>query len=51
MGQKKEINRLKKINFTIEKNWCSQNFDFLSSKNLSPGQFWGAPTYADINEF
>ena len=23
---------------TIEKNWCSQNFDFLSLKNLSPGQ-------------
>ena len=22
---------------TIEKNWCSQNFDFLSLKNLSPG--------------
>ena len=24
---------------TIEKNWRSQNFDFLSLKNSSPGQF------------
>ena len=31
---------------TIEKNWRSQNFDFLNLKNLSPGQFWGAPTDA-----
>ena len=29
----------------------SQNFDFLALKNLSPGQFWGAPTHADIAEF
>ena len=28
-----------------------QNFDFLGSKNLSPDQFWGAPTHADIIEF
>ena len=27
------------------------NFDFLSLKNLSPGQFWGARTHADITEF
>ena len=32
----------------IQKNPLSQNFDFLSLKNLSPGQFWGAPTHADI---
>ena len=25
--------------------------DFLRLKNLSPGQFWGAPTYEDIIEF
>ena len=25
-----------------EKNWRSQNFDFLSSKTLSPGQFLGS---------
>ena len=29
----------------------SQNFDFLDLKNLSRGQFWGAPTNADIIEF
>ena len=29
----------------------SQNFDFLVLTNLSPGQFWGAPTHADIIEF
>ena len=23
----------------VEENWHSQNFDFLSLKNLSPGQF------------
>ena len=27
---------------TIEKNWCSQNFNFLSLKNLSPGQSLGS---------
>ena len=35
----------------IEKNWHSQNFDSLSSKHLSPGQFWGAPIHGDITEF
>ena len=46
---RKEINRLLSkrmsaiyIKVTIEKNWRSQNFDFLSSKNLSPGQFLGS---------
>ena len=29
----------------------SQNFDFLGLKNLSPGQFWGAPTHANIIDF
>ena len=29
----------------------SQNFDFLGLKNLSPGQFWGAPAHAHIIEF
>ena len=29
----------------------SQNFDFLGLKNLSSGQFWGAPTDTDIIEF
>ena len=28
-----------------------QNFDFLGLKNLSPGQFCGAPTQADIIKF
>ena len=27
------------LKVTIEKNWRSQNFDFLSLKNLSPGHF------------
>ena len=47
---KKEINRLLSkgmsniyLKVTIEKNWRSQNFDFLSLKNLSPGQFLGSP--------
>ena len=35
------------LKFTIEeKNWCSENFDFLSLKNLSPCQFWGAPAHS-----
>ena len=33
-----------------EKNWRSQNCDFLGLKNLSPCQFWGAPTQEDIIE-
>ena len=51
----KEINRLRKetnrllskgmsnicLKVTIEKNWRSQNFDFLSLKNLLSGQFLG----------
>ena len=58
-----EINRLmKEINMLLrkgmsnvylkvtikEKNWRSQNFDFLGLKKLSPGQFWGAPTHEDV---
>ena len=34
-----------------EKNWHRQNFNFLGLKNLSPCQFWGAPTHANIIEF
>ena len=47
-GSIKEINRLiskgmsiSYLKVTIEKNWRSQNFDFISLKNLSPGQFLG----------
>ena len=62
----KEINRLRKeinkllskgisniyLKVTIEeKHWGSQNSDFPGLKNLSPGQFWGAPTNEDIIEF
>ena len=36
---------------TTKKNWRSQNFDFVSLRNSSPGQFWGAPTQADIIVF
>ena len=40
------------LKVTIEKNWLSQNFDFPSLKNSSPGQFfWGVPTHADMIEF
>ena len=39
------------LKLTIEKNFRSQNFDFLSLKNLSPGQFWGGPTHEDITAF
>ena len=55
---RKEINRLLSkgmsdicLKVTIDKNWRYQNFDFLSLKNLSPGQFWGAPTHEDIIKF
>ena len=54
----KEINRLISkgmsniyLKVTIEKNGRSQNLDFLSLKNLSPGKFWSPPTHADITEF
>ena len=30
------------VNVVIEKNWRSQNFDFLSLKKWSPGQFLGS---------
>ena len=30
------------LKVTIEKNWRSRNFDFVSLKNVSPGQFLGA---------
>ena len=47
-GLRKEINRLLSkgmsniyLNVSIEKNRRSQNVDFLSSKNLSLGQFFG----------
>ena len=36
------------LKVAIEKNWLSQNFDFISLKDLSPGQFLGAQTHADI---
>ena len=39
------------LKVTIEKNWRSQNFDFLSLKSFSLGQFWRAPTHANIVEF
>ena len=49
---RKEINRLLNkemsnlyLKVTVEEeNWRFQNFDFLGLKNLSPCQFWGAPT-------
>ena len=55
---RKELNRLLSkgmsniyLKVIIEKGLGSQNFDFLSLKNLSPGQNWGAPTREDIIEF
>ena len=32
------------LKIAIEKNWRSQNFDFVSLKKLPP--FWQAPTHA-----
>ena len=37
------------LQVTIERNW--QSFNFQSPKNSCPGQFWVAPTHADIIEF
>ena len=55
---RKEIHRLLNkgilniyLKVTIEKNWCSRNFDFLGLKKLSLGQFLEAPTHADIIKF
>ena len=55
---RKELNRLLSKGMSniylkdiIEKGLGSQNFDFLSLKNLSPGQFWKTPTHEDIIEF
>ena len=39
------------LKVTIEKNWRSQNFDFQSLKNSSPGQFLGSSNSRNINEF
>ena len=39
------------LKVTIEKNWPSQNFDFLKVKDLYTGQSWRAPTHANIMEF
>ena len=56
---RKEINRLlSKVMWNIflkiaikDKNWRSQNFDFLGLKILSLGQFWASPIHNDIMEF
>ena len=56
---RKEINTLLStgmsniyLKVTIEeKNWRSQNFDFVDLKNMSPGQFWRVSTHEDIVEF
>ena len=58
-GLRKEKNKLLSkemsnidLNVTIEeKNWRSQNFDFLGLKNLSACRLWGAPTDEYIIEF
>ena len=39
------------LTVTIEKSCSPQNFDFVSFNDLSPGQFWGAPTHAGIIEY
>ena len=39
------------LKVAVEKNWSSQNSDFLNLKNLSPVSSWGAPTHEDITEF
>ena len=55
---RKELNRLLSkgmsniyLKVIIQNSLGSQNFDFLSLKNLSPGQFWKTPTHEDIIEF
>ena len=45
------VKHFRKKYYWGEKNWRFQNFDFLVLKNVSPGQFWGAPTHEDIIEF
>ena len=52
---RKEINRLLSkgmlniyLKVTLE---TFSKLQFHGFKNLSPGQLWGAPTYADIIEF
>ena len=35
-------NKKEYLKVTVEENWCSQNFDFLSFKNLLSGQFLGS---------
>ena len=58
----KEINRLRKeINRLLSKGMSNiylkvtietfSNFHFLGLKNLSSGQFWGAPNHADVIAF
>ena len=39
------------LKVTIEKNWRSENFNFLGLKNLPPSHFLGASTHVDIIEF
>ena len=53
-----EINRLKSkecqifyLQVTIEKDWHSQIFDFVSLKIRLQVSFWGAPTHPDNIEF
>ena len=56
---RKEINTLLStgmsniyLKVTIEeKNWRSQNFNFLGLKTLSPCQFWGSPAHKYIIDF
>ena len=54
---KKEMNKLLSkemsniyVKVTIEKNWRSQNFGFLSLKIFLQASFWGAATHPDIIE-
>ena len=49
----KEINWSRKgmSNIYLKVNIEAPNFNFLDLKNLSQGQFLGAPTHADITEF
>ena len=39
------------LKVTDKKKWPTQNFNFLSLKKLSPGQFLGSSTYTDIIQF
>ena len=39
------------LNITIEKKWCTQNFNFPWSRSSPPGKFLGSSTHINTIEF